>query len=86
MKLEISITPEIRTIDGIRKYYYGNVEFDTPEAFDVYVRGLDLTPEDLNPSQTIQDICSTFDPKIHTAEIIAELINQQKTNEIQKLS
>ena len=78
MESKISIKPEIRTIDGIKKYYYGNVEFDTPEAFDEYVQGL-------NPSQTIQDIISTFDPKIHTEEIIAELINQQKTNKIEDL-
>ena len=75
MESKISIKPEIRTIDGIKKYYYGNVEFDTPEAFDEYVQGL-------NPSQTIQDIISTFDPEIHTKES-AGLNNQCKTNEIQ---
>lgn len=77
MESKISIKPEIRIINGKRKYYYGNVGFDSPEAFDEYVQGL-------NPAQTIQDIISTFDPKIHTKEC-AGLNNQCKTNEIQDL-
>lgn len=78
MESKISIQPEIQTIDGKRKYYYGNVEFDTYEAADAYIKNL-------NSPQTIQDIVSKFDPNINTKEIIADFINQQKIIEIQDL-
>lgn len=78
MEFHKSITPEIRTTNGKRKYYYCNVEFDTYEAADAYIKNLDAP-------QTIQDIVSKFAPNINTKETIAEFINQQKIIEIQDL-
>lgn len=77
MESNISIQPEIQTINGKTKYYYCNVEFDTYEAADAYIKNL-------NTPQFIQDIISKYDPNIYTEEIV-EFINQQKTNKIQDL-